>query len=174
MATAAFFAPYSIQEDFITQNMMVDLHRLEGRRAQVQDDYQRQASDHSAARLLHYSMELEELKLIMRDRLLALTLGRGDEVDDARVRGSFGGPTGQAQAQAQPGAVTGHTSELGAHTRPALAALAFESDNERGAPNNEPRRLHPRATPVALEEPHVIIPRIVASEPWLLDYPPPE
>ena len=171
MATAAFVAPHFIQEDFFTQDLMQDLHRLEGRRAQAQDDYQRQASDDIAATLLHYTMELEDMRLIMRDRLLALTLGHGDEVDDALVRGSFGGPT--SQAQAQPGAVTGHTSELGGNIIPGLAALELEPDEERRAPNSGPRRLNPRATPVALAEPRAILPRVVASGAGLLDSPPP-
>lgn len=171
MATAAFVAPYPIQEDSFTQILMDDLHRLERRRDQVQNDYQRQASDDIAAKLLHYSIELEELRLLMRDRLLALTLGRGDEVDDAGVRGFFGGPT--RPAQAHPGAVTGHTSELDEDTIAILAALDFDSDEERRAPNNNPRRLNARTTPVVPAKPHVIPHRVVASEPGVLDSSPP-
>jgi hypothetical protein len=169
MATAAFVAPYSIQEDFFTQDLMDGVHRLERQRAQAQDAYQRQASDEIAAMLLHYSMELEELRLVMRDRLLALTLGGGDDVDvdDAQVRGFFGGPTSQAQAQA--GSVTGHTYELDGATIAALAALDLESDQERRAPNNDPRRSNPRETPVFLAVPHAIPPRVAAPAPGLPD-----
>lgn len=171
MATAAFVAPYPIQEDSFTQILTDDLHRLERRRNQVQSDYQRQASDERAAKLLHYSIELEEIRLIMRDRLLALTLGRGDEVDDAGVRGFFGGPT--SPAQAHPRAVTGHTSELDEDTIAILAALHFESDEERRAPNNDPKRLNTRTAPAVLAGPHVIPHRVVASEPKVPDSPPP-
>ena len=168
MATAAFVAPHFIQEDSFTQNLMDDLHRLEKRRAQALVDYQRQASDDIAATLLHYSIELEEVRLTMRDRLLALTLGPGDEVDGARIRDFIGGPIRQAQAQAQPGAIPGYPYDPYEATIAALAALDFEPAEEWRGPNG---RFDPRATPVVLGEPHNIPPRVVVSEPAFPDSP---
>lgn len=85
MATAALVVPHFIQEDFFTQNLVDDLHRLESQRAEAQDAYQRQVAENTAATLHYYNTELEELVFFIRDRLWALTLGRGVEVDDARV-----------------------------------------------------------------------------------------
>ena len=168
MATAAFVAPHFIQEDFFTQSLMNDLHRLEKRRDQAYDDYQRQASDDIAAKLIRYSAELEGVRLTMRDRLLALTLGPADEVDDARIRDFLGGPI--RKAQVQPVAGTGYTYDLDGTTMAALAALGFESA-ERRTPNDDSRRPNPRATPVVLAEPHITPPRVLASEPLFPDSP---
>ncbi len=169
MATAALVAPHFIQEDSFTQNLMDDLHRLEKRCAQAQVDYQRKDSDDMAATLLYCSMELEKVRLAMRDRLLALTLGPEDEVDGARVWDFIGGPI--RQAQAQPGAVAGHPYDPYEATIAALATLEFEPAEEWRAPNNDSNQPNPRATPVVLVEPHVIPPRVVVSEPVLPDSP---
>lgn len=173
MATSAFVAPHFIQEDFFTQSLMGDVHRLENRRDQAWDDYQRQASDEIAARLIQFSTELEEVRITMRDRLLALTLGPGDEVDDTRVKDFLGGPIRQAQAQLE--AVAGHTYAWGGATMATLAALEFEFAEERRALNNDTRRSNPRATPVVVAEPPIIPPRAVVSEPVFTfpDSPPP-
>lgn len=171
MATAAFVAPHFIQEDSFTQKLMDDVHRLEKRRAQALVDYQRQASDEIAATLLQYSTELEEVRLTMRDRLLALTLGPGDEVDGARVWDFIGGPI--RQAQAQPGAIAGYPYDPYEVTIAALAALEFEPAEEWRAPNNDSGQSNPRAAPVVLVEPHIIAPRVVVSEPVLPGSPPP-
>ena len=171
MAAATLVVPHFIQQDHFTQNLVDDLHRLERQRAQAQDAYVRQGSDDIAAMLQYYSMELDELGFTIRDRLWALTLGRGDEVDDARVQSFFGALTNQAQAQPRAMAEDGDEDELDQATIAALAALEFQSDNEQGAPTNDPGRTNPRvranarATPVVLAEPQVIPPRVGALAP---------
>jgi hypothetical protein len=162
MATATLVVPHFIQEDVFTQNLVDDLHRLERQWAQAQDAYQRHASDHIIAMLQYYGVELEELGFIIRDRLLALTLEHGDEVDDARVQRFFGALTSQAQTQAMT--LTEHADELDEATIAALAALEFESDDEQEAPTNDHGRTNPwtgaifRINPVAPMGPQVVPP----------------
>ena len=167
MATTAFVhAPHFIQEDSFARSLMDDLHRLENGRDQAWDDYQRQASDDIVAKLIQYNTELEVVKLAMRDRLLALTLGHGDDVDDARVRDFLGGPIRKAQSQP-----VADTNELDGATIAALAALDFGSAEEQRALIQDSIRPNPRATPVVLAEPHSIPPRVVVSEPVFPDPP---
>jgi len=158
MATAAIIVPHFIQEDFFTQNLVDDLRRLERQRAKAQDAYQRQASGDIAATLQYYHMELEELESMIRDRLWALTLGRGDEIDDERVRHFFGALTSQDQAQL--GAVAEHIDELDEATIAAL--ITSEYEYQQSALNNNPRQNDPRVDHIALEEPHLIPSHVVA------------
>jgi len=162
MATAALAAPHFIQEDFFVQYLEDSLHHLERQRTQAQDAYKRQASDDIAAKLLQYSTEMEELRRTMRDRLLALTLGRGDEVDYAPLDFFAFDTSHTGQAQGQTSAITGHTRELDEST---TGSSGVESDEERTAPNRDPRQPNPRETPVVQPQPHDIPPRVVASTP---------
>jgi hypothetical protein len=167
MATASFVVPNFIQEDFFTQNLVDDLHHLERQRAQAQDAYQHHATDDIAALLQHYSLELEELAFIIRDRLWALNFGRGQEVDDARVQHFFDALT--VQAQNQPVDAGDHAGDLDEATIAALAAAEYEPDGVQGVPTSGPGRadsqanVNPRDTPVLLTG--VIPPRVAARAP---------
>jgi len=101
MATVAVSLPTFIHDDVSTQSLLEELRRLEGERAQVQVVHRRQASDDTAVMLQYYGMELDEVGSIIRDRLLALVLARGEDADDARVQGFFTALTTQVQSHVQ-------------------------------------------------------------------------
>jgi hypothetical protein len=101
MATVAVALPTFIHDDVSTQSLLDELRRLEGERAQIQVIHRRQASDDTAAMLQYYGMELDEVGFILRDRLWALILARGEDADDARVQGFLTALTTQAQGHIQ-------------------------------------------------------------------------
>lgn len=89
MATVAVALPTFIHDDVPTQSLLDELRRLEGERAQIQAAHRRRASDDTAAMIQYFGMELDEVGFIIRDRLWALILGRGEDADDARVQSFF-------------------------------------------------------------------------------------
>lgn len=101
MATVAVALPTFIHDDVPTQSLLDELRRLEGERAQVQAAHSHRASDDAAAMIQYYRSELDEVGFIIRDRLWALILGRGENADDARVQGFFTALTTQVQGHLQ-------------------------------------------------------------------------
>ena len=101
MATVAVALPPFIHDDVPTQSLLDELRRLEAESAQVQAAHSHRASDDAAAMIQYYRSELDEVGFIIRDRLWALILGRGENADDARVQGFFTALTTQVQGHLQ-------------------------------------------------------------------------
>ena len=170
MAAATVALPAYIHDDAPTQSLMDELRRLEGARAQVQAAHRRRASDDTAVMLQYYGMELEEVGFIIRDRLLALTLGRGEDADGGQVQGIFTALTTQFHAQSEgEGEATAPydlADELDEVDIAALAALDLESDNEWPVNNyivHVSAPASPVETPAPLPEPPAILPVVVDS-----------
>jgi len=152
MAAAAVALPTFIHDDIPTQSLVDELRRLEGARAQIQAAHRRRASEDTAIMLQYYGMELEEVGFIIRDRLWALILGRGEDADAARVQGFFIELTNQVQAQVQVQAET--TDLANALDEADLAALGLIFDN--GSPVNDQ---------VTVLDPPIVFPAAVMDTP---------
>lgn len=112
MATGAVALPTFIHEDVPTQSLLDELRRLEEERAHLQAAHIFRESDDTAAMLQYYGMELDEVGFIIRDRLWALILGRGEDADDARVQGFFTTLTTHVQSHVQAEAEATVPSDL--------------------------------------------------------------
>jgi hypothetical protein len=172
MATAAVALPTFIHEDVPTQSLLDELRRLEGERAQIQAAHRRRASDDTAVLLQYYGMELDEVGFIIRDRLWALILGRGEDADDARVQGFFTALTtqvqGYVQAEAEATVPVALTDELDIDE---IAAFQLVFDDE--LPVNDyvvyaPAPASPIVAPAPLPQPPAIHPPAVLDPPIVL------
>ena len=167
-AAAAVALPPFIHNDAPTQGLVDELRRLEGERAHLQAAHTRRASDDTAVMLQYYGMELDEVGAIIRDRLWALTLGQGEDPDDARVQGFFTALTaqyqGQVRVETEATEPDGPTNEWDDADIATLAALELESDDQRFI-NGHTAQLPMPGSPVAapaplLEPPAVLLPPI--------------
>lgn len=179
MATVAATLPTFIHDDVPTQSLLDELRRLEGERAQIQAAHRRRASDDTAAMIQYFGMELDEVGFIIRDRLWALILGRGEDADDARVQSFFTALITQVQGhlQAEVG-VTVPVDITNALDEADIAVLQHDFDHELPvndlvghvpAPANPvvsiaPLPQPPVLPPVALDPPFVI-PAVEANSP---------
>lgn len=175
MAVAAVALPTFIHDDVPTQSLVDELRRLEGARAQIQAAHRRRGSDDTAFMLQYYGMELEEVGFIIRDRLWALILGRGEDADAARVQEFFRTLTTQIQIQIQaeitePDDLTNELDEADI----AALGLVFDDDppvNGQAihalAPPNPvvaPTSL-PQLPPPAVLDPLIVFPAAVPDTP---------
>lgn len=166
MAAAAVALPPYIHDDVTTQSLVDELRRLEGARAQVQAAHRYRASDDTATMLSYYGMELEEVGFIIRDRLWALTLGRGEDTDAARIQGFFTTMTTQVQIQAQLDELTNEPDEAD------IAALGIVFDdeppiNDRGIDTVAPPSpvVAPASLPQLPAAPPIVFPAAVTNIP---------
>ena len=177
MATVAAALPTFIHDDVPTQSLLDEMRRLEGERAQIQAAHRRRASDDTAAMIQYFGMELDEVGFIMRDRLWALILGRGEDADDARVQIFFTALITQVQAHIQAEVeATVPVDITNAMDEAENAGLQHILDNELpvndrvghvSAPANPVVALAPLPPvppPVAIDSP-VVIPAVVANTP---------
>lgn len=169
MATVVVALPTFIREDAPTQGLLDDLHRLEGERAQIQVTHRHRASDDTAVMLQYYGMELEEVGSIIRDRLWALILSRGEDANDARVQGFFTALTtqvqGHGQAEAGATAPVDITNEL---DEADIAVLQLIFDDEPPAHDQVGHASAPASpvvAPASLPQPPAVLPPAVLDPP---------
>jgi hypothetical protein len=152
----------------LRQSLVDELRRLEEARAQVEAAHRRRASDDTAVMLQYYGMELDAVGFIIRDRLWALILGRGEDTDGAQVQMFFTALTTQVQVQAQTQAEAREqhaaTYELDEADIAVLVALEREFDD--GQPVNDPvvhtsAPASPPDTPPPLPQQPAVLPAVV-------------